>query len=128
MDSVTPTRHRRILVRNGFLSNEVLDKPVASVDVVPLLMTLNGPSGIMGKALAAGVAVVTAGSGVRARELRAYDGGEIAELDAESIGAAIERVLSRDPNAPRRNTVPPATEEEFAEIILGVRPRRRPTR
>lgn len=110
----------RVIVRDGFLSNELLDQLVASVDVVPLALTLNGPSGIMGKALAAGVPVVSAGSRVRARELVATDAGEIAELNAESIGAAIRRVLGRDPSLPRRNTVPPATAEEFAEKILGV--------
>lgn len=117
--SIAPTDHGRILVRDGYLTNEVLDKMVASVDVVPLVMTLNGPSGIMGKALAAGVPVVTAGSEVRARELRAADAGEAAELDAESIGAAIKRVLARDPDAPRRSTVPPATAEGYAQAILG---------
>jgi glycosyltransferase involved in cell wall biosynthesis len=122
-DSVAPSAHGRIIVRDGFLSNELLDKTLAAVDVVPLIMTNNGPSGIMGKALAADVPVVTAGSEVRARDLRAHDGGEVADIDVESIGAAIERALARDPDAPRRNTVPPATEEEFAEIILGIRRR-----
>jgi glycosyltransferase involved in cell wall biosynthesis len=120
VDSVAPTAHGRILARDGFLSNEVLDKLVASVDVVPLALTNNGPSGIMGKALAAGVPVVTAGSEVRARELLATDGGEVAELDVESIGAAIARVFDREPDAPRQRNVPPATAEEFAESVLGV--------
>ena len=77
-------------MRDGFLSNEVLDKLVASADVVPLAMTLNGPSGIMGKAVAAGVPVVTAGSEVRAREVKALDAGAC-RLNAESIGQAIDR-------------------------------------
>jgi glycosyltransferase involved in cell wall biosynthesis len=123
-DTVEPTQHGQVLVRDGFHTNEVLDKYVASVDVAPLAMTLNGPSGIMGKALIADVPVVTAGSVVRAREVQAYDGGEVAELDADSIGAAIERALARDPEAPRRSTVQPPTEEEFASIILGERSRR----
>jgi glycosyltransferase involved in cell wall biosynthesis len=74
----------------------------------------------MGKALAAGVPVVSAGSEVRARELVATDGGETADFTAESIGAAIRRVFERDPNAPRRNTVPPATADEFSRSLLGV--------
>lgn len=115
-----PSELGRVIVRDGFLSNEELDKYVAAVDVVPLAMTLNGPSGIQGKALVAGVPVVTAGSAVRARELLATDGGEVAELDADSIGAAIERVFARDPDAPRSRAVPPATPDEFAETILGV--------
>lgn len=110
----------RVIVRNGFLSNEVLDKHVAAVNAVPIAQVHGGPSGIMGKASAAGVPVVSAGSEVRAREMVATDSGENAEMTAESIGAAIRRVVERDPDAPRRNTVPPATAEEFSRNLLGV--------
>jgi glycosyltransferase involved in cell wall biosynthesis len=120
VDSLPQEPRGQVLVRDAFLSNDELDKLVAAVDVVPIALTNNGPSGIMGKALAAGVPVVTAGSEVRARELVATDAGELAELNADSIGAAITRVLDRDPNAPRRNLVPPATVEEFAENLLGI--------
>lgn len=119
IESLPETTRNRVLVRDGFLSNEQLDQLVAAVDVVPIALTNNGPSGIMGKALAAGVPVVSAGSKVRARELVATDAGELADLDAASIGLAIQRVLARDPSAPRRNTIPPATPEEFAHILLG---------
>ena len=118
--SVEPSPHGQIILREGFLPNAMLDKLVAASDVAALVMSNNGPSGIMGKALAAGVPVVTSGSEVRERELRATDGGEAADFDADSIGAAFARVLARDPRAPRHNTVPPATAEEFAETILGV--------
>jgi glycosyltransferase involved in cell wall biosynthesis len=110
----------RVIVQDGFLTNELMDKLVAAVDAAPIALTNNGPSGIMGKALAAEVPVVTAGSEVRARELVATDGGESAELTPESIGAAIKRVFDRDPDAPRRNTVPPATADEFSRNLLGV--------
>jgi len=110
----------RVVVRDGFLTNDVLDKHVAAVNAVPIAQIHGGPSGIMGKAHAAGVPVVSAGSEVRARELRATDGGERAEMDATSIGAAIRRVLERDPHAPRKNTVPPATAEEFSRNLLGI--------
>ena len=119
--SLPAADHGHVIVRDGFLSNESLDKHVAAVDVVPLALTNNGPSGIMGKAIAAQVPVVTAGSEVRARELGAADAGELADLDAESLGAAIERVFDRDPSRPRHSKVPPATAEEFAEMLLGVR-------
>ncbi|MFL6174012.1 MAG: hypothetical protein ACJ716_14075, partial [Marmoricola sp.] len=110
----------RVIVRNGFLSNEVLDKHVAAVNAVPIAQVHGGPSGIMGKASAAGVPVVSAGSEVRAREMVATDSGENAEMTAESIGAAIRKVVERDPDAPRRNTVPAATAEEFSRNLLGV--------
>jgi glycosyltransferase involved in cell wall biosynthesis len=120
--TVPATERGRVIVREGFLANDELDQLVASVDVVPIALTNNGPSGIMGKALAAGVPVVTAGSTVRARELVATDAGELADLDADSIGAAIARVLAYPPDRERRNTVPPATVEEFAENLLGAPP------
>jgi glycosyltransferase involved in cell wall biosynthesis len=116
-----PYEHGRILVKDGFLSNEDLDKYVAASDVLPLALDLNGPSGIMGKALVAEVPVLAAGSEVVAREVRALDAGEVADgLDPDSIGAAFERFLARDPGAPRRSTIPPATAEEFGETVLGV--------
>lgn len=125
LNALTPADRSRIHVRDGFLSNEVLDKLVATADVVPLAMTLNGPSGIMGKAVAAGVPVVTAGSEVRAREVMALDVGAVADLNAESIGRAIEQVLTRDQHGLRREAVPVATAEEYAATILGPAPRRR---
>jgi glycosyltransferase involved in cell wall biosynthesis len=124
--AVPESRLGRVIVRDGFLGNEELDKLVAAVDVVPLALTNNGPSGIMGKAIAAEVPVVTAGSRVRARELEAADAGELADLDAESLGAAIRRVFDRNPDRPRQSKVPPATAEEFAETLLGVEADGRP--
>jgi glycosyltransferase involved in cell wall biosynthesis len=120
LDGLPDDRRRRVIVRDGFLPNDVMDQLVAAVDVAPIILTNNGPSGIMGKAHAAGVPVVTAGSEVRAREIRATDGGAAADFDVASIGAAIRNVLERDPDEPRRNTVPPATAEAFAEVLLGV--------
>lgn len=120
IDGLPEEDRARVIVRDGFLSNELLDKLVAASDVAPIALTNNGPSGIMGKASAAGVPVVTAGSEVRAKELIATDGGEVADLTPASIGAAIRRVFERDPDAPRRNTVPPATAEEFSRNLLGV--------
>src|SRR3546814_12611691 len=75
LDGLAVADRERIIVRHGFLPDDVLDEMVAAVDVVPLALTNNGPSGIMGKALAAEVPVVTAGPQVRAREIRATGGG-----------------------------------------------------
>jgi hypothetical protein len=119
IDGLSESDRKRVIVHDGFLSNTLLDQLVAAVDAAPIALTNNGPSGIMGKALAAGVPVVSAGSEVRARELRATDAGAEAEFTAASIGAALGRVLARDPAEPRHNTVPPATAEAFAATLLG---------
>jgi glycosyltransferase involved in cell wall biosynthesis len=122
LDALPEADRARVIVQDGFLTNELMDKLVAASDVCPIALTNNGPSGIMGKASAAEVPVVTAGSEVRARELVATDGGEVAEMTPESIGAAIRRVFERDPDAPRRNTVPPSTADDFSRRLLGVDP------
>lgn len=119
IDSLPLQQRERVRTFDGFLDNTLLDKLIAAVDVAPIALTNNGPSGIMGKALAAGVPVVSAGSRVRARELRATGGGELAELEPASLGAAIKRVLESPTGGLSRSTVPPATAEEFARVVLG---------
>lgn len=121
LDGLAPERRSRVIVRDGFLPDDVFDRLLASVDVAPVILTNNGPSGIMGKALAAGVPVVTAGSRVRAKEIAATGGGEAAALDVASIAAALQRVLAQDPASwEGRRRVPPATPQEFAEVLLGL--------
>ena len=115
VETVQPTEHGRVIVREGFLPDDVLDKLVATADAVPLAMTHNGPSGIMGKALAAGVPVVTAGSKVRAKELVATDAGELADLTADSLGR-------RDRAGPRPRPRRPAPQHGPAGHRRRVRP------
>lgn len=124
IDGLEPHDRDRLHVRGGFLPNEELDMFVAAVDFVPLALTNNGPSGIMGKAAAAGVPVVTCGSTVRAREVRSTGAGRACDFTAGSIGAAMAEVVSpgfRMPPVPE-----PVTPEEFAAVILGVEAPDRP--
>jgi glycosyltransferase involved in cell wall biosynthesis len=127
-----PDDRERLVVRDAFLSNEDLDRMVAAVDVVPLALTNNGPSGIMGKAAAAGVPVVTTGSTVREREVRSTGTGLACDFTAESIGAAIREVVAGSFTLPAEPAAGGAevTPQEFAMTLLGVdadgrRPRRR---
>lgn len=119
LDGLDPELRARVIVRDGYLANDVLDRYVAAVDAVVIALTNNGPSGIMGKALAAEVPVVSAGSVVRARELAATGGGLAAELSAASIAAAVDRLLTAPSGQRRGGSVPPATAEEFAGVLLG---------
>ena len=121
IDALPPERRRRVITHDGFLTDLEMDQLVAAVDCCPIPLTNNGPSGIMGKALAAEVPVVTAGSTVRAAEIVATDGGVACELTVPALGAAIREVLSWPADRPRRNTVPPATAEAFAERLLALR-------
>jgi FkbM family methyltransferase len=114
-------RRDRVIVADGFLPNEQLDRYLAAADVVALVMTLEGPSGIMGKAIAAGVPVVTAGSKTRARELHAVHTGAATEWSAESIAAGIGSVLAGSQPAAEA-ALPMPTEQSFAATILGDEP------
>lgn len=119
VDTVEPTPTGRLLLRPGFLPDAELDELVAASDVAPLIMTNNGPSGIMGKALAAGVPVVTAGSTVRAKEVAATGGGIATDLDRDSIAAGIAQALDLGTRGFAQGSVPLATAEEFARSLLG---------
>ncbi len=116
-DALEQDERNRLVLRPGFLPEQELDELVAAADAVALVMTNNGPSGIMGKALAAGVPVVTAGSIVRSREATATGGGEAADLTPQSVGTALSRVLERGGLAP--STVPEATVEAYVAAMVG---------
>jgi glycosyltransferase involved in cell wall biosynthesis len=115
-------RANRIIVRDGFLPNDVLDQLVAASDVVAIALTNNGPSGIMGKALAADVPVISAGSAVRARELKATGGGVSTELTVKSIASALRTLFAPGGIGVRNYALPPATAEVFAAAVLGTDP------
>ena len=112
---------RRIVLREGFLSDQVLDDLVAASDVVVVAQLNKGPSGIMGKALAAEVPVVTAGSVVRASEVRGTKGGLAAELSVDGMAGAFRELARRGAWRVDADAVPPATADGFAAAILGVR-------
>lgn len=111
-----------LIVRDEFLSNELLDAYVAACDVVSIAQDNNGPSGIMGKTLAAGVPVLTAGSRVRARELAAAGpgAGRSTDLSVDGTVAGL-RALAADRSTVRSvDHALLATPEAFARAVLGV--------
>ncbi len=111
----------RIRVFEGFLSNDVLDLLVAASDVVTIAQNNNGPSGIMGKAVAAGVPVLSAGSKVRARELAALDAGVNAELNQPALVAGLRQILDRHRIGTRASTAALPTAQTFADTLFGVK-------
>jgi hypothetical protein len=110
-----------LIVRDEYLSNESLDAYVAACDVVSIAQDNNGPSGIMGKTLAAGVPVLTAGSRVRERELAAAGpgAGHSTELSVDGTVEGL-RALARDRSTLRSvDQTLLATPEGFARAVLG---------
>jgi glycosyltransferase involved in cell wall biosynthesis len=119
--ALPPDARHRVLVRDGFHSNAELDRMLAASDVVLLLMTLEGPSGIMGKAMVADVPVVTAGSRARAREMSTLHRGVATNPEAADLAAGLRRVL--DDVLPGTGTaVDLPTAETFGRTILGFAP------
>jgi hypothetical protein len=122
LDSQPAVALDRMLLRRRHLENDELDQLVAACDVVSVVQLNKGPSGIMGKALAAGVPVVTAGSKVRARELSVTRAGLAAEMAPDSIAAALRELYEWAPDAVGSAGVALPTTDAFAERLLGVGP------
>lgn len=113
-----PTQ-QRVIVREGFLSNAQLDQLVAAADVVTIAQNNNGPSGIMGKAVAAGVPVLSAGSKVRARESVALDAGVNTELTVAGLAAGLREIRHGERRGSRAAAAELPTAESFAAIMFG---------
>lgn len=117
VDTLDEARRRRLIVRGGHLDDEELDAHVAAVDVVATAQGNNGPSGVMGKALAAGTPVLTAGSLVRAHEVRVMHAGVHRDLDVASLADGLQRVLDGGWYVSAESPALP-TAEEFAARLL----------
>jgi hypothetical protein len=122
LDARTPEQRQRLILRARHLDNDELDQLVAACDVVSVVQLNKGPSGIMGKALTAGVPVVSAGSKVRARELAVTKGGVATEMSAPAVAAGLRELYGWPPGRVSTAGLPPATPETFAATLLGVGP------
>jgi glycosyltransferase involved in cell wall biosynthesis len=121
LDGLDPSLRERVIVADGFLPDELLDKYLAASDVVALVMSLEGPSGIQGKAAAAGVPIVTAGSRTRARERTPSGRGVATALELTAVVDGLRRVLTNVGGcATVRPGLPLPTHESFAATILGI--------
>lgn len=116
---------KRVLVHEGFLANDQLDQLVAAADVVTIAQNNNGPSGIMGKAVAAGVPVLSAGSKVRARESEALGAGVNTELTVDGLTAGLRVILDRQGSGNPASAALLPTAESFAAGMFGNRGPRR---
>lgn len=85
----------RLLVLDRLLTDAELDACVARVDALVLAHSSEGPSGMLGKAVALGTPVVTAGAQSLRAETARLHGGSWAQLRAPDIAAAILATAER---------------------------------
>jgi len=115
-------RRDRVIVRRGHLPDEELDAYVAASDVVAVAHSNNGPSGLMGKALAAGTPALTAGSRVRARDAARWETVLHTDLDVDALAAALDRLVRHPPSLGNRSRADLPTGEQFASALLAGAP------
>ncbi len=119
LDTLSPEESARVHRRIGFLSDEELDAYVAASDVVACAHSNPGPSGIMGKALAAGVPVLSSGSRVRRREATALAFGIHTDLAPGPMAEGL-RTLLADGSGLRSDHVDLASPDDFGRVVLGL--------
>jgi hypothetical protein len=106
----------RLRVIDRVLTDDELDAAVAAVDAVVIAHSNEGPSGILGKAAAAGTRVFAAGAQTLRRDVRSLPGAGLwTPLEPDSIVEGIVQCMSMD--APRPASV--GTEKEFADRFFG---------
>jgi glycosyltransferase involved in cell wall biosynthesis len=119
LDALPPAARTRVHTRLGFLPDGEIDAYVAASDIVSLALLNPGPSGIQGKALLAGVPVLSAGSRLREKEMAMYGAGVHVDLDPASLARGIRELLASG-SAPLAVPDDIPTAEEFGAGMLGI--------
>lgn len=119
LETLGPEEAARIHRRIGFLSDEELDAYVATSNVVACAHSNPGPSGIMGKALAAGVPVLSSGSRVRRKEATALAFGIHTDLEAGPMADGIRSLLA-DREGPQVEHLRLPSPTDFGRVVLGL--------
>lgn len=109
-------RGREVVVIDRHLGDRELDAFVALADCVVLAHSNEGPSGLFGKALAAGTPLVTAGArSLRADSARFPARAQWTPLNEEALAVALAEARGRP-----RVAVPLRTTEQFTSVMLGL--------
>lgn len=124
LEEITPkiaalrTLGQVIVVTNRNLSDIELDATVAAADYVVLAHSNEGPSGILGKAMALGTGIIAAGAESLQRDVAKLgrDLDSWCSLSPEDLALALERVRVHDHSV--RVSTPGA--DEFASAVLGL--------
>lgn len=118
-------QRQRVFVHDAYLNDQVLDAYVAALDVVVLAHSNEGPSGLLGKALAAGTPALVAGSRILAFDIESMGGGMVTSLNDRAIASCLEQMLGAPSGPPTRyQRRPLPTADEFgAALLRGAVPR-----
>ncbi|KAI3473603.1 hypothetical protein Pfo_031562 [Paulownia fortunei] len=109
------SRGGQVRILNSLLPDEELDSAIASVDSAFFSCTQGRASQILGKAVAAGVTTVAAGSRALRKMQRRLGGENWTALEVDKIVTLLERTKDRGQPQPREL----AGGQDFAEALLG---------
>lgn len=106
----------RIEIIDRLLSELEIDQIITELDCVVLAHSNEGPSGILGKAVAAGTRIVAAGASTLRTDCRHIGGSaEWVKLTEQHLSTALARAISKPPPSASR----PSSPEEFTSGLLG---------
>lgn len=105
----------RVRFDDRVMADGDMDIAVSAADVILISQSADGPSGIMGKALAAGKPVLATGSSFLGAEVRRLRAGEASRPERDAMQAAIHRLALR--SFTRR---PMAAAPDFGRAVLRV--------
>ena len=108
----------QVEIIDRLLSDSEMDQLIVDLDCVVLAHSNDGPSGILGKAAAAGTRIVAAGAPTLRSDCRNIgDGAEWAQLRQHELSKALERAAHK----PRPRPTSLASPADFASDLLGLR-------
>lgn len=115
LERITHSGGQVILV-NRLVSDGDLDAAISAVDASVLAHTSDGPSGILGKSVAAGTSVLAAGAPVLRHEVARLEAGYWSELSDAAMSGMISAFLTQPRTRMRRSL---AKSPDFARSLIG---------
>ncbi|MFF1382211.1 glycosyltransferase [Arthrobacter sp. NPDC058288] len=107
-----------VIFDSRLLSDSELDSAIASVQVVAIAHSSEGPSGILGKAAASGVPVAAAGAVSLREDIERLGAGTWAPLDVDAFADALHGAAT----STRKENAGLADGRDFASALLSVTP------
>jgi glycosyltransferase involved in cell wall biosynthesis len=113
----------RLIVRDKYLDSDVFDGYIAAADCIILAYSNEAPSGIFGKARAAGVPLLIAGNSYLGEEVAHARGGIVVSSDPLDVAGGVRKVVANLPalrkDAWDSRLTGGQSESRFAQTLLG---------